>query len=85
MILAKCGVVCMERDSTDLQAVIAQHDVLRRNKDNIITFKPSSTNNISSTLVRKLLKKGDSIKYMVHEEAVKYIQQKDLKSDPAWA
>lgn len=84
LILGKCGVVCMEREGVDLQQVILKNEILHKNKANIITFKPSSQNNISSTLVRKLLQKGDSIKYMVHEEILKYINEKDLKSKPAW-
>jgi len=84
LILGKCGVVSMDREGTDLDQVISKHDILRNNMANIITFKPSSQNNISSSLVRKLLQNGDSIKYMVHDEILKYISGQDLKSKPAW-
>lgn len=83
-ILGKCGVVCMKREGTDLDKVIASNPLLNKYKDNIVTFTPSVQNNVSSTLVRQLLQQGKSVKYLVSDGAVEYIERNELPRYKAW-
>lgn len=83
-ILSRNGIVCLERSGTSLQNVIDEHEVLKKNRDNILTFHQDIDNNVSSSLVRGLLQKGRSIKYLVHEEVLKYIQNRHLAALAAW-
>jgi nicotinamide mononucleotide adenylyltransferase len=84
IILKDCGVACMERDGTDLNKVISDDKLLTQHKSNIAIFKPTVVNNVSSTLVRKLLQAEKSIKYLVHEEVHEYIHVQNLASAPQW-
>lgn len=83
-ILGQCGVVCMNREGTDLDKVIAADPLLARNKGNIVVFDPSVQNNVSSTLVRRLLQQGKSLKYLVHDRVLDYIYAHDLGRFKAW-
>jgi len=83
-ILGKCGVVCMTREGTDLDAVIASSPLLRKYKANIVVFNPSVQNNVSSTLVRQQLQQGSSIKYLVSDGAMEYIEKNELSRYKAW-
>jgi len=84
-ILARCGVVCMAREGTNLDEVIASDPLLARNKENIVVFNPTVQNNVSSTLVRQLLQQGKSLKYVVPDGVLSYIYENELGKLKAWA
>jgi nicotinic acid mononucleotide adenylyltransferase len=57
---------------------------MRRYKHQIVQFDAGTKNTVSSTLVRTLLAKGQSIKYLVPEGCYRYIHEHRLKDLPAW-
>lgn len=45
---------------------------------------PAATNNISSTLVRKQLREGRSVKYLVTDSVAQYIAAERLETYSQW-
>merc|ERR1712083_750035 len=83
-IILKTGLVCMEREGTDLDKVIESDSLIKKYKENIVRFSPRVQNNVSSTLVRELLQLGKSLKYLVPEDARLYLLKEDLKRLAPW-
>lgn len=83
IILAENGVACLEREGTDLDALIKRHPVLLQNKANLEVVKPAVANNISSTAVRRELHVG-SVKYLIPDAVIDYIKENGLVSKPQW-
>jgi len=78
------GMACITRQGVDLQAVVEGMPLLEENKDNLKVVHPIGGEGISSTLVRKLLSKGSSIKYLVHDGVVEYIRDNRLAEKKQW-
>jgi len=76
-ILRKFGVLCLERSTADLKAVIKANHVLETYSSNIHIFK-DVTNEISSTSVRDFVSRGWSVKYLVPDAVEQYILQHNL-------
>lgn len=78
------GMACITREGTDLDGILKGLDLLEKNKDNIKVVHPVGGAGISSTLVRKLLNKGASIKYIVHDAVIDYISEHRLDRLAPW-
>merc|ERR1719221_1448184 len=78
IILSDCGIICATREGTDLTKVINGTEVLKKNKKNIEVFSSPVQNNISSTLIRKLLKENKSIMYLVTDGVRSYIKEHNI-------
>lgn len=78
------GMACVARQGTDLDAILEGMPLLEQNRENLKVVHPIGGEGISSTIVRKLLNKGDSIKYLVHDEVIKYIEKHSLSRLPQW-
>lgn len=78
------GFICIARESYNLDEVIARDEILTRHKDNIHLVVPAVENNISSTLIRKSLGANKSIKYLVPDDVIDYMQEKRLQDLPNW-
>lgn len=74
----------IERSGTDLLETIAKEEVLRKNADRITIVKMKVENNISSTVVRKALARGQSAKYLADDRVLDYIEQHHLQKLPQW-
>eukprot|EP00811_Abedinium_folium_P004771 NODE_14392_length_1111_cov_12.131098.p1 GENE.NODE_14392_length_1111_cov_12.131098~~NODE_14392_length_1111_cov_12.131098.p1 ORF type:complete len:322 (+),score=55.36 NODE_14392_length_1111_cov_12.131098:133-966(+) len=85
IILGRCGVVVMGRENINLEEIIEQSPIFKRHRDNIVTFTPMVVNNISSTVIRKLLRENKSVKYLLHDHVQAYIYQHNLANSEAWA
>ena len=81
-ILENFGVCCIERGGVSITNLIFEHDVLYRNKKNIHVIPEWIINDVSSTKVRQLVRRGYSIKYYVMDSVEKYIREHDLYSEP---
>jgi len=79
-ILEEFGICCIERNGLDINKIIDENEILRKNKDRIHIVPPRIENNISSTAIRDHLSKGLSIKYLIPDKALEYIVLHNLYS-----
>ncbi|CAG07541.1 unnamed protein product, partial [Tetraodon nigroviridis] len=77
-ILRRYGVVCITRSGSDPHKLIHQSDVLWKHRKNIHVVPEWVTNEISATHVRRALRRGQSVRYLLPDEVVHYIQEHKL-------
>lgn len=83
VILGRFGVVCLERsDQTDLQKLLNETELFRRHRDHIHVVPQPIYNNVSSTIVRSLIRSHSSIKYLVPGRVEQYIKEHGLYLEP---
>ncbi|KAI1499473.1 hypothetical protein F5X99DRAFT_389547 [Biscogniauxia marginata] len=74
-ILGSYGAMIIERSGTDMDDALTS---LRPWEKNIHVIDPTIQNNVSSTKIRLLVKRGLSIKYLIPEPVIRYISQNGL-------
>ncbi|KAI9592889.1 hypothetical protein BDF19DRAFT_387959, partial [Syncephalis fuscata] len=77
-ILGQFGCVVVERDGSDLWQIILNHDILYKHQNNIHIVKQVVQNDVSSTKIRLLLRRGLSIKYLLPDPVIEYIETAGL-------
>ncbi|XP_053136852.1 nicotinamide/nicotinic acid mononucleotide adenylyltransferase 1 [Hemicordylus capensis] len=77
-IVANHGMVCITRVGNNAQKFIYESDVLWRHKENIHLVEEWITNDISATKIRRALRRGQSVRYLVPDLVQAYIEQHDL-------
>ncbi|XP_075046363.1 nicotinamide/nicotinic acid mononucleotide adenylyltransferase 1-like isoform X2 [Mixophyes fleayi] len=80
-IVSSFGLVCIARLGSDARKFIYESDVLWKYKDNIHLVEEWITNDISSTKVRRALRRGLSVRYLVPDPVLDYIQAHDLYNE----
>ena len=78
MILSNHGLVVFEREEEDPRPIIQANEILKRHEENIVVVKELIRNDVSSTKVRDAVNRGHSIKYLVPDEVVDYIERNSL-------
>ena len=79
IILGQHGFVAIERAGDPLDdALFECHSLFSKHRDNIHGLTPSVENTISSTKVRELVQRGASIKYLLPDSVIEYIQEHSL-------
>lgn len=68
----------LERDKDNIEEIIKSNEFLNKNKQAFIKAKNNITSNLSSTYVRKRLKKGKSVRYLTPDEVIDYIKENKL-------
>ena len=82
IILGKYGVACLERaDLADLTKLLDETPLFRKHRDNIYLVKQPIYNNVSSTIVRNLVRTSGSIRYLVPHPVERYIRDSGLYLD----
>ncbi|OBS75453.1 hypothetical protein A6R68_13980 [Neotoma lepida] len=79
-IVANYGLICITRTGSDAQKFIYESDVLWRHQSNIHLVDEWITNDISSTKIRRALRRGQSIRYLVPDLVQEYIENHNLYS-----
>ncbi|KAK2521665.1 Nmnat1 [Columba guinea] len=74
------GLVCISRAGNNVQKFIYESDLLWRHKNNIHLVEEWITNDISSTKIRRALRRGQSIRYLVPDVVQAYIEKNNLYS-----
>ncbi|NWU30524.1 NMNA1 adenylyltransferase, partial [Dyaphorophyia castanea] len=79
-IVEKHGLVCISRAGSNVPKFIYESDILWRHKNNIHLVEEWITNDISSTKIRRALRRGQSIRYLVPDVVGAYIEKHQLYS-----
>ncbi|KAK7534998.1 uncharacterized protein J3D65DRAFT_432185 [Phyllosticta citribraziliensis] len=79
-ILGHYGAFIVEREGTDIDDALAS---LQQWRDNIYVIHQLVKNDVSSTRIRLFLKRDMSIRYLVPEPVIKYIEDNGLYNDDA--
>lgn len=74
------GLVCITRSGSDPYKFIQQSDDLWTHHKNIHVVHEWITNEISATHVRRALRRGHSVRYLVPENVINYIREQRLYS-----
>ncbi|XP_070766025.1 nicotinamide/nicotinic acid mononucleotide adenylyltransferase 1 [Enoplosus armatus] len=74
------GLVCITRSGNDPHKFIHQSDMLWKYRGNIHVVREWVANEISATHVRRALRRGQSVKYLLPDGVVHYIQERRLYS-----
>ncbi|OCK74187.1 nicotinamide mononucleotide adenylyltransferase 1 [Lepidopterella palustris CBS 459.81] len=77
-ILGHYGAFILERSGTDIDDALAS---LQQFRDNIRVIQQLIQNDVSSTKIRLFRKRGMSIRYLIPDHVVDYIDEHDLYSD----
>lgn len=77
-LLKEFGVVVIERGSNSFKSLFDQVEVLSRNRNNIHFVHQTVKNDVSSTAVRSLLHSGLSVRYLIPDKVLEYIQKHKL-------
>jgi nicotinamide mononucleotide adenylyltransferase len=88
-ILGRYGCMIVERTGADVWSFLLSHDLLWRYRKNLKIVKQTIFNDISSSKVRLFVRRGQSIKYLLPNSVIHYIEQhklyrlpKELDTDP---
>lgn len=77
-LVSRFGLVVVSRPSFDAARFVYENDTLYRNRHNIHLVTEWMTNDISSTKVRRALARGESVKYVLQDSVIAYIQEHGL-------
>ncbi|XP_068600439.1 nicotinamide/nicotinic acid mononucleotide adenylyltransferase 1 [Brachionichthys hirsutus] len=80
-IVGSYGMVCITRDGSDSHKFINKSDTMWKYRRNIHVVNEWVTNDISATHVRRALRRGRSVKYLVPDVVIHYIREHNLYSD----
>ncbi|XP_022655392.1 nicotinamide/nicotinic acid mononucleotide adenylyltransferase 1-like isoform X2 [Varroa jacobsoni] len=74
----KFGMAVISRSSCDAEKLIYEQDMIYANRTTVHLIKEWLYNEISSTKVRKALRRGESVKYVVLDSVIGYIERNGL-------
>ena len=77
-ILGQFGCMIVERTGADVWSFLLSHDLLWKYRKNLLVVKQTIYNDISSTKVRLFVRRGYSIKYLLPNRVIQYIEQNQL-------
>lgn len=77
-IVGQFGLVCVTRSGYDAEKCVYESDVLHKHRKNIHLVREWVTNEISATHVRRAVRRGQSVRYLLPEPVVGYLQDQRL-------
>ncbi|XP_050675062.1 nicotinamide/nicotinic acid mononucleotide adenylyltransferase 1 isoform X2 [Leptidea sinapis] len=77
-ILGRYGIVVVSRVGSDPGRMINESDILYKYRRNVIVISNYITSDVSSTVIRRLVRRGESPKYLTDDAVISYIIQHGL-------
>lgn len=77
-LVSKYKILVMERNEDKIEEIIAENELLKKYKENIIKLEEEIRSNFSSTYIRSQIKKQKSVKYLMPDEVYEYIKRNNL-------
>ncbi|KAL8624099.1 hypothetical protein ACOMHN_036102 [Nucella lapillus] len=76
------GLVCVSRAGANPHRFIYESDVLSKYQENITIVTEWMVNEISATKIRRALRRGESVKYLLADSVIDYIREHQLYGAP---
>lgn len=77
-ILGNYGCLIVERTGSDVRSFLLSHDIMYEHRKNILVIKQLIYNDISSTKVRLFIRRHMSVRYLLPNSVIRYIQEHGL-------
>ncbi|KAG5847539.1 hypothetical protein ANANG_G00127150 [Anguilla anguilla] len=77
-VAGRFGVVCVSRGSLQPDRAVHECDTLSRHRNNVFLVREWVSNEISATEVRRALRRGLSVKYLLPDAVIDYIRRHGL-------
>ncbi|VEU23629.1 DEKNAAC104790 [Brettanomyces naardenensis] len=77
-ILGNYGCLIVERTGSDVRSFLLSHDIMYEHRKNILVIKQLIYNDISSTKVRLFIRRHMSVRYLLPNSVIRYIQEHRL-------
>ena len=77
-ILGEHGVVCIDRQGSEMASLLNTVDMFSRHRENIHLVQPMAQNTVSSSAIRAILKAGHSAAYLLPDAVLAYIDEHNL-------
>ncbi|XP_071778201.1 nicotinamide/nicotinic acid mononucleotide adenylyltransferase 3 isoform X2 [Centroberyx gerrardi] len=80
-VAGRFGLVCVSRGGVQPERAVHESDTLSRHRRNIFLVREWVRNETSATEVRRALRRGLSVKYLLPDSVIEYIHQHDLYTE----
>ncbi|KAM4556493.1 LOW QUALITY PROTEIN: nicotinamide/nicotinic acid mononucleotide adenylyltransferase 3-like [Fundulus diaphanus] len=80
-LVKRFGLVCVSRGSLLPERAVHESDTLFRHRENIFLVREWVRNETSATEVRRALRRGLSVKYLIPDSVLEYIHQHNLYTE----
>ncbi|KAK6633075.1 hypothetical protein RUM43_012818 [Polyplax serrata] len=77
-IIGQHGIVVITRQGSDPRRFIYESDILTKYQHNIVIVTEWITNDVSSTKVRRALRRQESVKYLLEDSVIDFIKKHEL-------
>ncbi|KAM9349278.1 nicotinamide/nicotinic acid mononucleotide adenylyltransferase 3 [Symphorus nematophorus] len=80
-VAGRFGLVCVSRGGLQPEQTVHESDTLSRHRQNIFLVREWVRNEMSATEVRRALRRGLSVKYLIPDSVIEYIHQHNLYTE----
>ncbi|KAI3375074.1 hypothetical protein L3Q82_021592 [Scortum barcoo] len=80
-VTGRFGLVCVSRGGLEPEQAVHESDTLSHHRQNIFLVKEWVRNETSATEVRRALRRGMSVKYLIPDSVLEYIHQHNLYTE----
>lgn len=77
-LVSKYKILVMERENDNMREIIEENPLYAKYKQNFIAIDQEIRSNYNSTYVRNQIKKGKSVRYLLPNEVLEYIEKNKL-------
>ena len=71
-------IIVLERDNDELEDIIKNDKLLSENKESIIKINGIDIINLSSTMIREKIKRGENVDKFIDKDVLEYIKENNL-------